>query len=89
MISLAESVEFCFEKSKAYSLVKENVDKQLLKSVIKTVSSELAALPVKTLISLCESVPKIRLYVPTKLFNEMVQNVLGKNQDWKEEEEED
>jgi hypothetical protein len=65
-------LEFCVKKSQAYKLMEGNVD-----PVVKTLSTELANLPLRDLKVLCESVPAMRLYVSNETYNQLTQTVLG------------
>lgn len=65
-------LEFCIKKSASYGLMEGNAE-----PVIKLLAGELARLPLSDLVALCESVPKLNLYVSNKLHNELAQSIVN------------
>jgi len=65
-------LEFCIKKSTAYSLMEGNAE-----PVVSYLAKELSRLPISELVSLCESVPKMHLYVSNQLHTELAQSVIS------------
>jgi hypothetical protein len=65
-------LEFCMKKSTAYSLMEGNAE-----PVVRYLAKELSRLSISELTSLCESVPKMHLYVSNDLHTELAQSVIG------------
>ena len=64
-------LEFCIKKSTAYSLMEGNAE-----PVGQYLAKELSRLSISELVSLCESVPKMHLYVSNELHTELAQSVI-------------
>lgn len=66
-----ELLEFCIKKAMAYKLLEGNAD-----PVIHNLAVELSALSIEKLNKLCESTPRMRLYVSNTLHNNLAKTIL-------------
>jgi len=66
-------LDLCIKKSQAYKLMEGNVQ-----PVINMLTNELAKISLKDLKVLCESVPKMRLYVSNKTYNQLTESLLSR-----------
>ena len=72
-----ELLEFCIKKSQTYKLIAEDgSDHSSIGPVVKNLALELSKLSFADLRQLCESVPRMRLYVLNEVHSEMVKTVL-------------
>ena len=64
-------LEFCISRSDSHKLMEGNTS-----VVVKNLATELASLPISTLVTLCESVPTIPLYLSRKNHDALAYSLL-------------
>lgn len=69
--SSVELLEFCIKKAQSYKLLESSANQ-----LVANMASELAHIPVGALKTLCESVPRMRLYVSGNTYKELTRTVL-------------
>jgi len=65
-------LEFCIKRSESHKLMEGNTQQ-----VVKLIATELASIPLKDLSTLCESVPKINLYISNTVHTELAKIIAG------------